>query len=165
MAEPSAVQVAAAGESQATPAYYVPPAASPQPDTQTPPAQEPAAQVPPGWSPPQPYLGQWPQPAPAAPQPYGGQQFPSQPPPQPTSVQGQWQWVPQQPPGPQSAGQQEPPTGYPPPPQGVLLRRITVRRRRTGCPLLLTRPRSSTVGAMRHVPVGVRPCTVQPAEG
>lgn len=115
---PSAVQVAAAGESQATPAYYVPPAASPQPDTQTPPAQEPAAQVPPGWSPPQPYPGQWPQPAPAAPQPYGGQQFPSQPPPQPTSVQGQWQWVPQQPPGPQSAGQQEPPTGYPPPPQG-----------------------------------------------
>uniref|UniRef100_UPI00374469C0 MinD/ParA family ATP-binding protein n=1 Tax=Mycobacteroides abscessus TaxID=36809 RepID=UPI00374469C0 len=108
---PSAVQVAAAGESQATPAYYVPPAASPQPDTQTPPAQEPAAQVPPGWSPPQPYPGQWPQP-------YGGQQFPSQPPPQPTSVQGQWQWVPQQPPGPQSAGQQEPPTGYPPPPQG-----------------------------------------------
>ncbi|MBL3745851.1 hypothetical protein IQ261_16460, partial [Mycobacteroides abscessus subsp. massiliense] len=62
---PSAVQVAAAGESQATPAYYVPPAASPQPDTQTPPAQEPAAQVPPGWSPPQPYPGQWPQPAPA----------------------------------------------------------------------------------------------------
>ncbi|SKJ60016.1 Uncharacterised protein [Mycobacteroides abscessus subsp. bolletii] len=114
---PSAVEVAA-GEPQATPAYYVPPAASPQPDTQTPPAQEPAAQVPLGWSPPQPYPGQWPQSAPPAAQAYGGQQFPSQPPPQPTSVQGQWQWVPQQPQGPQSAAQQEPPAGYPPPPQG-----------------------------------------------
>lgn len=50
-------------------------------------------------------------------------------------------------------------------PKGVLLRPITVRPRRTGCPLLLTRPRSSTEGAMRHVPVGVRPCTVRPAEG
>ncbi|SHZ43520.1 ESX-1 secretion-associated protein EspI [Mycobacteroides abscessus subsp. bolletii] len=112
---PSAVEVAA-GEPQATPAYYVPPAASPQPDTQTSPAQEPAAQVPLGWSPPQPYPGQWPQSAPPAAQAYGGQQFPSQPPPQPTSVQGQWQWVPQQPQGPQSAAQQEPPAGYPPPP-------------------------------------------------
>ncbi|MUM16978.1 AAA family ATPase [Mycobacterium sp. CBMA271] len=114
---PNAVQPAPAAEPLAAPVYPVP--------QQQPPVQQPAAQAPPGWNPRQPYPGQWPQGAPAAPQPYGGQQFQQQPPPQPTSVPGQWQWVPQQhaPQPPQQQGpppgQQEPPAGYVPPPQAT----------------------------------------------
>lgn len=114
--EPSPWQAAAPVEPPAQPAYYVPPVAPQQPDTQGLPAQEPAAQVSPGWGPPPPHP-EWQQGVPQGPQPYGGQQFPSQPPPQPTSVQGQWQWVPQEP---QHPVQQEPPAGYVPPPQGAV---------------------------------------------
>lgn len=106
-----------APEPAAQSAYYVQPIASQQPGTQGLPGQEPAAQVPPGWGPPPPYSGQWQQGAPQGRQPYSGQQFPSQPPPQPTSVQGQWQWVPQEP---QHPAQQEPPAGYAPPPQAAV---------------------------------------------
>ncbi|ALR10555.1 hypothetical protein MYCSP_02705 [Mycobacteroides saopaulense] len=120
---PSAWQAPSAPESTpqtqppAQPAYYVPPAVPQQPAPPSPEQQRPAAQAPAGWNPRQPYPGQWSQGAPQAPQPYGGQQLPPQPPPQPTSVQGQWQWVPQQ--GPQPSGQQEPPEGYTPQLQGA----------------------------------------------
>lgn len=117
---PSTPQAPPAAESPAQPAYFVPPTAPPQqPDPQPSVQQQPAAQAPPGWNPRQPYPGQWPQGAPQAPQPYGGQHLSSQPPPQPTSVEGQWQWVPQPPQEPQPPVQQEPPTGYAQPPQGA----------------------------------------------
>ncbi|MBB4856659.1 MinD-like ATPase involved in chromosome partitioning or flagellar assembly [Mycobacteroides chelonae] len=115
-----AVPEEAAEEDEAhhQPAYYVPPVVPPQagpapqlPASPSPEQQQPAAQVPPGWNPRPPYPGQWSQGAPQAPEPYGGQKLPLQPPPQPTSVQGQWQWVPQQQ-GLQPPGQQEPPEGY-----------------------------------------------------
>ncbi|WP_078324700.1 AAA family ATPase [Mycobacteroides salmoniphilum] len=119
---PSAIQPAPAVEPPVQPAYYVPPpapqqAGPPQPGLD----QQHAAQAPPGWNPRQPYPGQWSQGAPEAPQPYGGQQLPQQPPPQPTSVEGQWQWVPQQqqPQAPQPPGPQDLPPGYLPPPQGA----------------------------------------------
>ncbi|MGH3723726.1 MAG: AAA family ATPase [Mycobacterium sp.] len=120
---PSAMQPAPAVEPPAQQAYYVPTQPQ-QPGPPQPPMQQPAAQAPPGWNPRQPYPGQW---APQMPQPYGGQQLPSQPPPQPTSVQGQWQWVPQQAQAPQPPPQQgpppgppqEPPAGYVPPPQAT----------------------------------------------
>ncbi|MBA0047887.1 AAA family ATPase [Mycobacteroides sp. LB1] len=129
---PSAMQPAPTPEPPAQPAYYVPPPQLQQPgplqpQPQPPMQQQPAAQAPPGWNPRQPYPGQWSQGAPQAPQPYGGQQLPPQQPPQPTSVQGQWQWVPQQPqahqPPPQQVPppsvQQEPPAGYVPSPQAT----------------------------------------------
>ena len=114
---PSTPQPPRAAESPAQPAYFVPPAAPPQPDPQPPVQQQPAAQAPPGWNPRQPYPGQWPQGAPQVPQPYGGQHLSSQPPPQPTSVDGQWQWVPQPPQESQPPVRQEPPAGYVQPPQ------------------------------------------------
>lgn len=99
----------------AQPAYYVPPPAQqqavpPQPGAE----QQFAAQAPPGWNPRKPHPGQWPQGTPRAPEPFGGQQFSQQPPPQPTSVEGQWQWVPQPPRPPVP---QELPPGYVRPPQ------------------------------------------------
>ncbi|AKC37740.1 ESX-1 secretion-associated protein EspI [Mycolicibacterium phlei] len=117
---PSATPVAPVAEPPAQPAYYVPPpapqhAGPPQPG----PEHQPAAQAPPGWNPRQPYPGQWPQGTPQAPESFGGQQFSQQPPPQPTSVEGQWQWVPQQPQAPQPPVPQELPPGYVPPPQGA----------------------------------------------
>lgn len=113
---PPATQSAPAVE-PVQPAYYVPPPIPQQPGLD----QQHAAQAPPGWNPRQPYPGQWSQGAPQAPQPYGGQQLPQQPPLQPTSVEGQWQWVPQQqqPQAPQSPGPQDPPPGYLPPPQAA----------------------------------------------
>ena len=115
---PSAMQPAPV-ESPVQPAYYVPPPAPQQPVPPQPGlGPQHAAQAPPGWNPRQPYPGQWPQGAPQAPQPYGEQQLPQQPPPQPTSVEGQWQWVPQQQQAPQPPGPQDLPPGYLPPPQG-----------------------------------------------
>ncbi|WP_078291863.1 AAA family ATPase [Mycobacterium sp. D16R24] len=118
---PPAIQPTPAVE-PVQPAYYVPPSAPQQPVPPRPGLdQQHAAQAPPGWNPRQPYPGQWSQGAPQAPQPYGGQQLPQQPPPQPTSVEGQWQWVPQQqqPQAPQSPGPQDLPPGYLPPPQAA----------------------------------------------
>ncbi|WP_078313069.1 MULTISPECIES: AAA family ATPase [unclassified Mycobacterium] len=106
------------------PAYHVPPPAPQQPVPPRPGLdQQHAAQAPPGWNPRQPYPGQWSQGAPQAPQPYGEQQLPQQPPPQRPSVEGQWRWVPQQqqrqPQAPQSPGPQDLPPGYVPPPQAA----------------------------------------------
>jgi MinD-like ATPase involved in chromosome partitioning or flagellar assembly len=118
---PSAAPEFPVAEPPAQPAYNVPPpapqhAVPPQPG----PEHQPAAQAPPGWNPRQPYPGQWPQGAPQAPESFGGQQFSQQPPPQPTSVEGQWQWVPQQPQAPQPpVSQEQLPPGYVPPPQGA----------------------------------------------
>ncbi|MGL5445457.1 MAG: hypothetical protein ACRDDJ_23735, partial [[Mycobacterium] stephanolepidis] len=117
---PSAIPSAPVAEPPMEPAYFVPPPApqppvSPQPG----PGHQLAAQAPPGWNPRQPYPGQWPQGAPQSPESIGGQQFSQQPPPQPTSVEGQWQWVPQ-PQAPQPPVPQELPPGYVPPPQGAV---------------------------------------------
>ncbi|WP_191986850.1 AAA family ATPase [Mycobacteroides salmoniphilum] len=117
---PSVVQPEPMVEPPAQPAHYVPPPAPQQAVPQQPgPEQQPAAQAPPGWSPHQPHPGQWPLGAPQSSESFGEQQFSQQQPPQPTSVEGQWQWVPQQPQAPQPPVSQELPPGYVPPPQGT----------------------------------------------